>query len=362
MRPILQNRWKVEGNYLYYYGFRKAPNTFNNKIKLSKMDIETVSYMNGYYELSTYKITKKVKELIANNIIVDKKDYIYYPKTLREAHFCEKCGLNDYALPGLELDSNKLCPICANNNLIDNFLYKTPEIGEIKNSPNLKYDCAIFLDGTMDSIKLLDYLALTLKLRVLVLTLEDNSTLVGFTELIDKIENKYENIKVVTKETDNFTDKYNIFYPILVEENIPYLILAFDDIGICKNNDLKYKKINLRRKILRQVPLSLGQLKMLCRINYKYSFVEKYKNIVVKSYKSGTIPELVHISTDLIAKKPIDFDFEMVGIEKLKLDIIEFKEMKSKNIPDILIKSSLFVNLGFKSKKQIIEEYNEYSK
>ncbi|NLK96070.1 MAG: hypothetical protein GX275_12950, partial [Clostridiales bacterium] len=273
MRPILQNRWKIQDNYIYFYGLRSNPYTFKNKIHLSAMDLETVTYMNGSYDLFTYKISKQIQKLIDEKIIVDKDDLIEYPKSIKEAHFCKKCGLNDFVLPGLELDNNELCPICSNENTMKNFLIPSPEITKINKSANSKYDAAIFYDGSIDSTLLLNYLTNVLNLRILALTIESSNTCDEFINLLDQIEKNFENVKFITKQTDDINNKYNLFYPILIEEKLPYLILSLDDINtdICKINKHNYKNkniflhklINIKRKILRQNPLSKGQVNML---------------------------------------------------------------------------------------------------
>lgn len=39
----LQNRWKAEGNKLYYYGLRNGKNLFKNSIKLSSSEMKIIS-------------------------------------------------------------------------------------------------------------------------------------------------------------------------------------------------------------------------------------------------------------------------------------------------------------------------------
>lgn len=112
MIPVLQNRWKLTGTTLVYYGLPQPPRLFRRRISLSPSAARTVAMLDGRRPLEDYPNPSALRRLIRRGVVVDVKDRKAAPASLDEARFCRRCAANDYAIPGLELDENGLCPIC----------------------------------------------------------------------------------------------------------------------------------------------------------------------------------------------------------------------------------------------------------
>ena len=106
---VLQRRWKLDGKSLIYYGLRNKKDLFNNKIKLSKKELNVIKSLPK--ELNSDE-EKTLARLIQLKIVVDQDDLKKIPTSLEEATFCKNCSMNDFILPGVEFDENGLCPIC----------------------------------------------------------------------------------------------------------------------------------------------------------------------------------------------------------------------------------------------------------
>ena len=103
----LQNRWKLDGKLLRYYGLRNKENMFNNSVKLTKKQLNIIK--NLPCNLTDIQL-KAVKSLAENQIITEKPATA--PNSLDTARFCARCAANDYIIPGLEFDRQGLCPLC----------------------------------------------------------------------------------------------------------------------------------------------------------------------------------------------------------------------------------------------------------
>ncbi|MTI85878.1 MAG: hypothetical protein FH756_18775 [Firmicutes bacterium] len=63
MYPVLQNRWKLEGNAIKYYGLRNYPHTLQRIIKLSSAEISFLSSLDGKATL------KELTELYCKRLV-----------------------------------------------------------------------------------------------------------------------------------------------------------------------------------------------------------------------------------------------------------------------------------------------------
>lgn len=247
--PVLQARWVVKGNSLIYYGLREKPNTFKNKIKINHKTINFINQLDGKYEINEYaeiKITRSVKSLIKQKIIVDVSEKKTSPESLDKAAFCAKCCANDFSIPGLELNSDGFCPVCTSFPDIKQLVSPLPVVNSISRDKKARFDVALFYSGGKDSSYLLFYLSRILGLRVLALTwmhpfMSDNA--------LKSIKNAKERLPEVTfviREASETALKkiyaksyelqqnicicpsiaYILFYPLLLENPVPYLVLG----------------------------------------------------------------------------------------------------------------------------------------
>lgn len=367
MKPVLQSRWKINGKYLIYYGLRKHPYTFKNKIRISRRTAAFINSLDGKKESNEYtdKISITIKKLIKQKIIVDISEKRTCPNSLREATYCKRCSANDYIIPGLEIDSEGLCPICKSFSSIKKLINPLPVMNVIPATPKAKFDVALFYTGGKDSSYLLYYLSKILRLRVLALTwkqpyMSDNA--------LKSIENAKvylpevtfimreappESLKKIYKKIYELQDNtcicpsiaYILFFPLLLENSIPYLVLGNEP---AQGKALIYNSlapkiiyynwvkkamrfiINIGRLSLMRKPFSKGQLEMyftvknlafgksrfLKILGYEneiadnlYSSLSEakemfipFKQSVLKSKKRGNIPALVHIDFDSLSK------------------------------------------------------------
>ena len=82
----MQNRWKLNGNKLIYYGLRNKENMFNNTVRLNSRQAELISLLP--------KCLNDSERIILKNLIgvqiVKKEKLKEIPKNLNEAVFCKK--------------------------------------------------------------------------------------------------------------------------------------------------------------------------------------------------------------------------------------------------------------------------------
>ena len=77
----LQNRWKLDGKLLRYYGLRNKENMFNNSVKLTKKQLNIIK--NLPCNLTDIQL-KAVKSLAENQIITEKPaEFARYRSFLR---------------------------------------------------------------------------------------------------------------------------------------------------------------------------------------------------------------------------------------------------------------------------------------
>lgn len=364
MKAVLQTRWKVEAQYLVYYGLPNKPFTFKRKIKINSNTRRVLLTLDGKKTLCPQDITPKIKWLIKHKILVDIGDLITLPQNLDEAVFCTHCAANSYTIPGLQFDNHGLCPICQHTNRLKNYTNVLPVLKHLKPNKKYSYDIAVFYTGGKDSSFLLYYLSKVLHLKVLALT-----WLIPFMsdQALQNIEHAKERLPHVTFVAQKVPDEqlkkiykkcyslqgntcicpslaYVLFYPLLIKHKVPYLVLG-NEPAQCKNlvyngmipylytypliQHISWIFLNLGRILTLKKPYRKGQFEMYMTVkslafgkssfmkhfNYRNELVEHtfeaiheapdliqpFKEAVMKSKNSPSIPALIHIDLHTIS-------------------------------------------------------------
>ena len=374
----LQSRWVIEKNYLVYYGMRVKPYFLKNKVHVSDRVICILNKLPK--DLSNLE-RRVLFKLVKSNIVVSEEKYRTVPKSLNEATFCKECVANDFIIPGIEYNSDGLCPMCETKDEIKDFKSVLPVKNIIETNPNGKYDVAIFYTGGKDSSYLLYYLAKKLNLRVLALTWETPYMSISALASIENAKKILKNVDFIIKKVDDNDLRkmykklykleknncacpslaYILFYPLMVKEKIPYFVLGNEPVQMLNlyynhfapksaYNQKTHKRlttiINILRVITFKRPLKQGQFHTLMtmrQLAYGDSFLKTisgYNNTLVthvsesvnefdyllkplklaikESSKSANIPAFVHI----------DFNDTLGGTYNWK----EVKELITKEI------------------------------
>ena len=327
----LQNRWKLDGKVLRYYGLRNKENLFNNTVKLNKRQIAVINKLPC--ELND-KERKTVAKLLGKQI-VDESLLKTTPKSLDEATFCVNCAANDYIIPGLEFDGQGRCPMCQTKEETS----KLKSILTVKNDfPRAKksrFDVAVFYTGGKDSTYLLYYLAKVRKLRVLALTWEIPFMSDSAKASIEGAKKAFDNVEFVTRKiSDDDLRKiyrklysladnvcacpslaYVLFYSDLVEARVPYFVVGNETaqiVGLYYNrmaprfaysfadNKALNALVNVGRLLTLHPPLKRGQFHTLAamkQLAYGDNPIKKiagYENALVSNVVTA-IREVPHI-------------------------------------------------------------------
>ncbi|PKM63335.1 MAG: hypothetical protein CVU97_00750 [Firmicutes bacterium HGW-Firmicutes-21] len=368
MIPVLQSRWAVRDKYLIYYGLRKQPDTFKSKIKISSRTAAFIKSLDGTRTLEDYtehKITFAIKRLIKQKIIIDVTDKSIIPSSFDDASFCVRCPANNFVIPGLELNSEGLCPICTTFPSIKNLGSVLPVKNIIPPTPTARFDVALFYTGGKDSSYLLYYLSRVLGLRVMALTwkhpyMSDNAlkSIANAKELLPEVtfvvrEASPTALKKIYSKCYELQENtcicpsvaYVLFFPLLLENPVPYLVLGNEPAqskALILNRlvpKILYRPtvkkalrlaVNIGRVFMLRKTFREGQLEMYITVKNlafrKNSILKKlgYKNEVMdnlvaslaeagemliplqyavqKSKKGGDIPALVHIDFDELSE------------------------------------------------------------
>lgn len=172
MRPVLQLRWRIEGATLAYYGLRSWPNTLRRTLFVGGRAARLLATLDGIRPLRAYPDSPVLRRLIRQEIVVDASQRKVLPRRLEEARFCAGCAANDYAIPGLELDENGLCPMCQTRRRFRRCKNVLPQLSRIPAGGPGRYDAAVFYTGGKDSSYLLYHLSRERGLRVVALCWE----------------------------------------------------------------------------------------------------------------------------------------------------------------------------------------------
>lgn len=331
----LQNRWKLDGKTLRYYGLRNKEHMFDNAVKLNKTQLSAIK--NLPCNLTDAQL-KAVKGLVGRQIVTEDKLTVT-PKTLDTARFCVRCAANDYIIPGLEFDEYGLCPMCQTKAETANLKSITPVKNTFPRAKKSRFDVAVFYTGGKDSTYLLYYLAKVCKLRVLALTWEIPFMSVCAKSSIDNAKRHLptvefvsrkvadNDLKIIYKKLYSLADNtcacpslaYILFYPELVENKVPYFVVGNESaqiVGLYYNHiapKFAYKfwhnkflngLINFERIVTLRPPLKCGQFHTIAtmkQLAYGDNALKKmsgYTNELVSNVVTA-IHQVPHIVTPL---------------------------------------------------------------
>lgn len=362
----LQNRWKLDGKKLIYFGIRYGEKLNKNTVKISSKQAKIIAKLPK--ELSDSEISS-LKRIISEGAVT-KYEPKKIPASLAEARFCARCCANDFIIPGLEFGENGLCAMCASEKLTENFKSVVPLVGKIPRSKKSRFDVALFYTGGKDSTYLLYYLSKVLDLRVLALTWVIPYASESALKSIESAKIRLKNVEFVSRRVNSRDLRkiysklyelngntcacpslaYVLFYPTLVAEKVPYFIAGNEPAqmtGLFYNNmapKIAYKfpdskslnfAVNLGRILTFHPPLRRGQFhtlttmkqlaygtkKIVKLFGYKNELVENVttaihevpemlkplKNSIKKSSWTGNIPAFVQIDFDGISGGKYDW-------------------------------------------------------
>ncbi|KAI4453876.1 37s ribosomal protein s26 mitochondrial [Holotrichia oblita] len=416
---IIDTRWKLEERYLVYYGLRHGRDMFHKKIRLSKK-IAAYLRANPTIDSEFDRYLSYIKKLSKKGIFVTEDKQYVMPMSTKEAKACTRCSMNDFVIPGVTFDENGLCPICASP-----YLHKLksilPLVHTIPHNAKGKYDAAVFYTGGKDSTFLLNYLVNILKLRVLALTWEIPFISDCAVQSIENAKRIFPMVDFVVKRADDelLRDVYRklmesagnpcacpslayvLFYPMLVEERVPYLLLGNEPAQMA---NLTY--FTIQKAIEKRANSYAGNNKAASRKkNPILKLVKKYENPLVTnvcealkvmpeelskltsaikfSEKTGQIPRLVHIDFNDACggaydwkkiQKQLAIDAGWIGTDKTKglhtsckiervkehSQWLRFRNKESTMIPFSAIELSLAVNFGSLTKEEAMLEMENH--
>lgn len=355
----IQNRWKLEGRKLQYYGLRNAPNMFWNSIALSKKQADLLAALP---KALSPRERSLLGDLIGNQV-VQEKALKYIPQNLSEATFCASCCANDFILPGLEFDDNGLCPLCQTEARTKSFKSLVPVLDEIPRSKKSRFDIALFYTGGKDSTYMLYYLSKVKKLRVLALTWEIPYMSESAAKSIENAKKIFENVEFISRSVSRNDLKtvykklyelsgntcacpslaYLLFYPELVANKVPYFAAGNEPVQVlglyynhmappiaysfAKSRALPFL-MNVGRVLTLRPPLKQGQFQTLMTmkqlaygdtlikrlsgyeselvsnivkaIHTVPSLLPPFKKSIRRSSRTGNVPAFIHFDLDKI--------------------------------------------------------------
>lgn len=335
MLYFLQNRWKIEGKRLHYYGLRCGDGMFKNTVKLSSAQAALVKKLPC--ELGEADV-KKLGRLLGKQVVAQPQLNIT-PKSLEEATFCKECAANDFIIPGLEFGEDGLCPMCQTADFAKTLKSVVPVKNTFERSKKSRFDIAVFYTGGKDSTYLLYYLAKRLGLRVLALTWEIPFMSDSARASIENAKTRMPSVEFISRRIADADLKtiygklyelagntcacpslaYALFYPELVENKVPYFAAGNESaqlVGLYYNHmapKLAYKfsdnkflnfMINVGRVLTLRPPLKKGQFHTLAtmkQLAYGDNPIKKisgYSNALV-----GNVVEAIHTVPNIV--KPL---------------------------------------------------------
>ncbi len=361
MIPILQARWKLEGQHLTYYGLRQPPGLFHRRLWLDRRTAALVASLDGVRTLDQHTRTPGLQKLLREGIVVDVSRRRTPPASLEDAQYCARCAANDYVIPGLELDEHGLCPMCRTEGKYGRLKNVMPVLERIPPSPGRKYDVAVFYTGGKDSSYLLYHLARVQKLRVLSLTWETpfmsdwaRQSIENARQRLPEVDFLVErapedDLRAIYRKTYELQKNvcicpsvaYVLFFQRLCQWQVPYLVLG-NEPAQCRNliynqmspafyfkpwvQTLARLGFNLGRVLTLRRPFAPGQMELYMTVKQlafgrsAVTKVLKYRNELVENTcaslaqapdflaplhaavrqagRSGVLPRLVHIDFD----------------------------------------------------------------
>lgn len=353
----LQNRWRLEGGELHYYGLRNRADMFKNKVRLTKKQravIEKLPCELSEEEGATIKPLLDVQVVRAEN---KRKT----PRSLDDAVFCKSCIANDFMIPGIEFDKEGRCPMCQTEDVTSRFKSVVPVMNTFPKTKKSRFDVAVFYTGGKDSTYLIYYLSRVLGLRVLALTWEIPYMSDSARQSIENAKKKLDSVEFITRKISNNDLKkiysklyslsentcscpslaYVLFYPELVINRIPYFVAGNEPaqlIGLYYNhmapkisytfaeNKALNALFNIGRILTLRPPLKKGQFQTLMTMKqlaygdnplknlagYEnllvYNIVEAIKEVpsitaplkraIRSSSRTGNVPAFVQVDFD----------------------------------------------------------------
>lgn len=355
----LQNRWKLDGKKLVYFGIRYGENLNKNTVKLTAKQAKIIAKLP---QNLSKNCENSVKTAINCGAIAERIPS-KTPTSLIEARFCTRCCANDFIIPGLEFGENGLCAMCASENLTKNFKSVVPIVKNIPHLKKSRFDVALFYTGGKDSTFLLYYLSKVLSLRVLALTWVIPYASESALKSIENAKKRLKNVEFVSRSVNCDDLKkiykklyelngntcacpslaYVLFYPTLVAEKVPYFLAGNEPAqmaglfyngmapkiayNFADNRFLNFA-VNLGRVLTLHPPLKRGQFhtlttmkqlaygtkKIVKAFGYKNELVENVtkaihevpkilkplKSSIKRSSFTGNIPAFVQIDFDEI--------------------------------------------------------------
>lgn len=355
----IQNRWKLENRKLHYYGLRSKPNMFKNDVSLSKRQAAIIATLPR--QLRGDELAA-VRPLLGQQI-VQEQELKFIPRSLSEATFCTCCCANDFIIPGLEFDSQGLCPMCQTAEETEELKSILPLLDDIPRSKYSRFDIALFYTGGKDSTYMLYHLSKVKGLRVLALTWEIPYMSESAKKSIENAKKSFDNVEFITRSvcrkdlraiyqtlysiSDNTCAcpslAYLLFYPELVANKVPYFAAGNEPVQMLglyynhiapkiaysfANNPLLTFLMNVGRVLTLHPPLKQGQFQTLMtmkQLAYGDNPIKKLSgyeselvsNIVEaihtvpemlpplrrsirQSSRTGNVPAFVHLDLDKI--------------------------------------------------------------
>lgn len=362
----LQSRWRLEGRKLIYYGLRNREKLLKNCLRLSRAQAKLIACLPK--ELSAKE--RLILGKLMDGVVVKAEEVRPVPASLAQARFCVRCCANDYMIPGLEFDTEGLCPMCQTEEATRQLRSIVPLVGEIPRAEDSDYDVGLFYTGGKDSTYLLWYLAHVLGLRVLAMTWEIPFMSDSAKASIENAKKRFPNVTFMSKQVPE--DKmrriyrrlyelsentcacpsmaYVLFYPDMVERRVPCFMAGNEPaqiLGLYYNGmapKIAYRSadiaalhffINLGRVLTLRPPLKRGQLHALTTmrqlaygegkikrlLGYKNELVdnivlaihtqpellEPLRRAIRQSDRSGNIPAFVQLDFDEISGGSYDW-------------------------------------------------------
>lgn len=294
MMYCLQNRWKLEGNRLVYYGLRNREHLFRNEIRLNAKQRALIAGLPCALDARE----ERILGALLGNCVVRQENLRKTPRSLREAVFCSRCCANDFIIPGLEFDENDCCPMCQTREQTKGLRSLVPVLEEIPRSQKSRFDVALFYTGGKDSTYLLYYLTKVKGLRVLAMTWEIPFMSESARASMENAKTRFPEAEFITRtvapaQLRKFYRKlyslsentcacpslaYVLFYPELVANRVPYFLAGNEPaqiLGLYYNhmapklaftfpdNRLLNLLVNMGRVLTFRPPLKRGQFHTL---------------------------------------------------------------------------------------------------
>lgn len=365
---MLQNRWKLRGNQLVYYGLRSGKHLFHNRVRISSRQRRILESLPR--ELLPQEL-HQIKSLL-HTCVVEESEFRPTPQSLDEAVFCTRCCANNYMIPGLEFDENGLCPLCQTKDQVTDLRSLVPIVTDIPKARHSRFDCALFYTGGKDSTFLLYHLSKVMGLRVLALTWEIPFMSDSARKSMENARKVFPNVefisrcmaasdlKILYRKLYQLSENtcacpslaYVLFYPELVENCVPYFLAGNEPaqiLGLYYNHmapKLAYRfpdskilngLVNIGRLLTLRPPLKRGQFQTLATMRklawggnliqtltgYRNELVDPIVDALLqvphllsplrrsirRSSATGNIPAFVHLDLDKISGGRYDWRF-----------------------------------------------------